>query len=133
MPNAPANMGANAAAAAVKQAVAAGAPKSIRNRLRNAATSLKSGASELGRWMKRKFMGRNAAGNSRWTRYGRKISNHLNRYRILNRFRPGAATRRGTAAGKAALQRLRNRETLDAQLAIAYPRPPGVTRRSTRR
>jgi len=104
-----ANLGANAAAAAVKQATAVGAPKSIRNRLRNAAASLKSGASKLGKWISSTFMGRNAAGNSRWTRYGRgiksgfsgmygktrnAITRGLNRYKFLNRFRSGAAARR---------------------------------------
>lgn len=108
-----ANVGANAAAAAVKQAVAAGAPKSIRNRLRNAAASLKSGASKLGQWMKRKFMGRNRTGVNRWTRMGRTIKgsrlgrglsalsaglrnrlNKMNTRGVLNRFRSGALQRR---------------------------------------
>ncbi len=119
---------------AISAAKNAGAPKSILNRLR-------SGASRFGSWVSKKIMGRNNKGNSRFTRMGRSISAHLNRYRFLNRFRPGAATRRGTAAGKAALQRLRNRETVAArgaaadarraQLAIDYPRPLG-TRRSRR-
>ena len=69
-------MSANAAAtanAAASGAASMGAPKSIRNRLRNAATSLKAGASSLGKWISNTWMGRNKNGNSRWTRYGRKI------------------------------------------------------------
>ena len=109
MPNTPPamqNMGANAAAAAVKQAVAVGAPKSIRNRLRNAAASLKAGASKLGQWMKRTVFnrgilgrrfnanGKAIKGTSRWTRGYKAGQNFLNRFKSLNRFRSGAATRR---------------------------------------
>jgi len=67
------NVGTSNAAHAEQLSKAVGAPKSIRNKISNAAASLKSGASKLGKWISNTWMGRNAAGNSRWTRYGRKF------------------------------------------------------------
>jgi len=101
------NVGTSNAAHAEQLSKAVGAPKSIRNKISNAAASLKSGASKLGKWISNTWMGRNAAGNSRWTRYGRKFMGRnaagnfsLNPPRKIPRAAPAAVAAAAAAVKK---------------------------------